>query len=184
MGLKYMSYHNVMNRISAPSSSSKAKRRLMWLGLLAILMIGLIVVITPIWIIMPFKAQTQRGLEVSYFMRRISPVVTIIAFLIFIIVAAWLWRGSRWFGKVLVVLLALPLFAATWMSRQNHFEWMFRPHANVAFARAPEASYVGDNDMVLAVKSNGEAVAYPVRLMAYHHVVPDVVGGVPIVSTY
>jgi hypothetical protein len=85
---------------------------------------------------------------------------------------------------VLVVLLAIPLFAATWMSRQNHFEWMFRPHANVAFARAPEASYVGDNDMVLAVKSNGEAAAYPVRLMAYHHVVQDVVGGVPIVATY
>ena len=147
-----MSYHNVMNRISAPSSSSKSKRRAVWLVLFAILMIGLIVVITPIWIIQPFKAQTQRGLEVSYLMRRISPVVTIIASSIFIIIAVWLWRESRWLGKVLVVLLAIPLFAATWMSRQNHFEWMFRPHANVAFARAPDASYVGDNDMVLAVK--------------------------------
>ena len=156
----------------------------MWLGLLAILMIGLIVVIAPIWIIMPFKAQTQRGLEVSYWMRRISPVLKIIAAGIFILTAVWLWRATRWFGKVLLVLLAIPLFAATWMARQNHFEWMFRPHANVAFARAPEASYVGDNDMVLAVKSNGEAVAYPVRLMAYHHVVQDVVGGVPIVATY
>jgi len=173
-----------MNPISAPSSSSKSKRRAVWLVLIAILMIGLIVVITPIWIIQPFKAQTQRGLEVSYLMRRISPVVTIIASSIFIIIAVWLWRESRWLGKVLVVLLAIPLFAATWMSRQNHFEWMFRPHANVAFARAPEASYVGDNDMVLAVKSNGEAAAYPVRLMAYHHVVQDVVGGVPIVATY
>jgi hypothetical protein len=147
-------------------------------------MIGLIVVITPIWIIMPFKAQTQRGLDLSYLMRRFSPVLTIIASVTFIITAAWLWRETRWFGKVLLVLLAIPLFAATWMSRQNHFEWMFRPHANVVFARAPEASYVGDNDMVLAVKSNGEAVAYPVRLMAYHHVVQDVVGGVPIVATY
>ena len=54
----------------------------MWLGLLAILMIGLIVVITPIWIIMPFKAQTQRGLDVSYLMRRFSPLLTIIASLI------------------------------------------------------------------------------------------------------
>jgi hypothetical protein len=179
-----MSYHNVMNRISAPSSSSKAKRRLIWLGLLAILIIGLIVVITPIWIIQPFKAQTQRGLEVSYFMRRISPVVTIIASLIFIIVAVWLWRESRWFGKVFVVLLAFPLFAATWMSRQNHFEWMFRPHANVGFVRAPEVSFINDSDMVLAVKNNGEAAAYPVRLMAYHHVVHDTIGGVPIVATY
>src|SRR5712692_1826092 len=36
----------------------------------------------------------------------------------------------------------------------------------------------------LAVKINKEAVAYPVRLMAYHHVVQDVVGGTPICATY
>ncbi len=41
-----------------------------------------------------------------------------------------------------------------------------------------------DTDMVLAVEINGEAVAYPVRLMAYHHLVHDVVGGTPIVATY
>jgi hypothetical protein len=38
--------------------------------------------------------------------------------------------------------------------------------------------------MVLSVKVNGEAVAYPVRLMAYHHVVQDIVGGTPLVATY
>jgi hypothetical protein len=38
--------------------------------------------------------------------------------------------------------------------------------------------------MVLAVERGGERVAYPVRLMAYHHVVADTVGGVPIVATY
>jgi hypothetical protein len=27
-------------------------------------------------------------------------------------------------------------------------------------------------------------VAYPVRLMAYHHLVQDVVGGTPLVATY
>jgi hypothetical protein len=38
--------------------------------------------------------------------------------------------------------------------------------------------------MVLAVEIGGESVAYPVRLMAYHHLVGDTVGGVPIVATY
>jgi hypothetical protein len=37
---------------------------------------------------------------------------------------------------------------------------------------------------VLAVENHGEAVAYPIRLMAYHHVVHDRVGGTPIVATY
>jgi hypothetical protein len=43
---------------------------------------------------------------------------------------------------------------------------------------------VGEDDIVLAVKINGESAAYPVRLMAYHHLVEDVVGGTPIVATY
>ena len=36
----------------------------------------------------------------------------------------------------------------------------------------------------VAVERNGEAAAYPVRQLAYHHIVQDVVGGVPIVVTY
>jgi hypothetical protein len=166
-------------------STSKSRTRLyLWLGLLVILMIGLAVVIVPIWIIVPFKPQTSRGIEVSYTLRRISPVVTVVASLAVVILAGLLWQSSRWFSKIFMVLLMLPLFAATWMARQNHFEWMFRPHVNIAYVPPSEATFVGDNDMVLAVKVNGEAVAYPVRLMAYHHLVQDVVGGTPIVATY
>ena len=166
-----------------PTSKSKS-RLLLWLGLLVILMIGLAVVIAPIWIIQPFKPQTPRGLEVSYMLRRVSPVVTVIASFAGVVLAGLLWQSSRWFLKVLMVLLMLPLFAATWMARQNHFEWMFRPHASISFSPASQTTFVGDTDMILAVKNNGEAVAYPVRLMAYHHLVQDVVGGTPIVATY
>ena len=176
-----MSYHIVMN---LEPTSKRGTRLFLWLGLLVILMTGLAVVIAPIWIIQPFKPQTARGLEVSYMLRRISPMATVIASLAVVVLAGLLWQSSRWFLKVLLVLLMLPLFAATWMARQNHFEWMFRPHASVAFSPASEASFAGDTDMVLAVKNNGEAVAYPVRLMAYHHLVQDVVGGTPIVATY
>jgi hypothetical protein len=54
----------------------------------------------------------------------------------------------------------------------------------VAYASTGAADFVNDSDMVLAVLKNGEAAAYPVRLMAYHHLVQDVVGGTPIVATY
>jgi hypothetical protein len=159
-------------------------RRIAWLLLLIILIIGLGIVITPIWIIQPFKPQTQRGLELSYLFRRVSPFVTVLAFLAVLLMTIWLWRGTRWFLKVLLALLLLPLFAATWMARQNHFEWLFKPYSSVAYSTVAQANFVGDTDMVLAVKNNGEAVAYPVRLMAYHHLVQDVVGGRPLVATY
>ena len=61
---------------------------------------------------------------------------------------------------------------------------MFHPLANAAYVKANDASFVTDADIVLAVENNGEAVAYPVRLMAYHHLVQDTVGGVPLVATY
>jgi hypothetical protein len=173
-----------MKRTLTPNKIYKRNRRFVWLALLLIVLIGLAFVITPIWIIQPFKPQTQRGLEVSYAMRRISPILTIVASISVVLLAVWLWQGARWFGRVFLVLLSLPLFAATWMARQNHFEWMFRPHASLAYASVTATDFVNDTDMVLAVQKNGEAAAYPVRLMAYHHLVQDEVGGTPLVATY
>jgi hypothetical protein len=38
--------------------------------------------------------------------------------------------------------------------------------------------------MVMAVKFGADTRAYPIVEMAYHHVLNDTVGGVPIVVTY
>jgi len=159
-------------------------RRFAWLLLVLVVLVALTVVAAPVWIIQPFKAQTDRGVAISYALRRWSPIITIVAVIISFLIIGWLWRGTRWFAKAALVILLLPLLAATWFARQNHFEWMFHPLPRAAYANAKDVSFVGDSDMVLAVENNGEAVAYPVRLMAYHHVVEDVVGGTPMIATY
>lgn len=159
-------------------------RKTAWLALLLIVVLGLVIVAAPVWIIMPFKPQTARGLEVSFALRRWSPIVTIVALVLALAIAAWLWRDSRWWKRGFLVIVFIPLFAATWFARQNHFEWMFNPLPHAAYARTSDASFVDDKDVVLAVNLNGEAAAYPIRLMAYHHVVEDTVGGTPIVATY
>jgi Protein of unknown function (DUF3179) len=82
------------------------------------------------------------------------------------------------------VLLLLPVLGATWLARQNHFEWMFNPLPSPAYAKSADATFLTDDDRVLSVTIGGESVAYPIRLMAYHHVVEDTVGGTPIVATY
>ena len=38
--------------------------------------------------------------------------------------------------------------------------------------------------LVVGIRAGGHAKAYPIRLMGYHHVVQDTVGGTPIVATY
>ena len=159
-------------------------RKLAWFVLLLLVLAVLVIVMTPVFLIMPFKAQTPRIVEVSYLMRRWSPWLTLLASALGLLLAIKLWLGGRWWSRALLVLLLLPAFAATWLARQNHFEWMFNPLPNPAYARAAEDTFLTDEDRVLSVTMGGESVAYPIRLMAYHHVVEDTVGGTPIVATY
>jgi len=165
-------------------STNSRGRVFLWLALLLLVVLSVALVLTPVWIIQPFKPQTERGVAWSYSLRSWSPLLTLAASMLAVALVVYLWRGARWWRKIALVVMLLPLLAVTWLARQNHFEWMFNPLPNAAYAKANAADQVADADMVLAVENNGEAVAYPVRLMAYHHVVQDVVGGKPIVATY
>jgi hypothetical protein len=152
--------------------------------LLVLIVVVVAIVLTPVFLIMPFKAQTPRTMELSYLMRRWSPLVTIVGLLAILMLTVGLWFGGRWWSRALMLILLVPTLGATWLARQNHFEWMFNPLANPAYTRVADASFVNDNDRVLAVTIGAESVAYPIRLMGYHHLVGDTVGGTPIVATY
>ena len=51
-------------------------------------------------------------------------------------------------------------------------------------ARPRTASFVEPDDLVLAVRVGDDAAAYPIRQMAYHHLVNDRIGRTPAVVTY
>ena len=156
-----------------------------WLILLIVILTALAFVVVPVWIIQPFKPQTDTNVALSYVLRRWSPLVTVISVLLALTLVVWLWRHTRSrLLKVILIIAILPLFPATWFARQNHFEWMFNPLHSPAYVKSKDASFLTDADVLLAVKINGEAAAYPIRLMGYHHLVQDVVGGTPIVATY
>ena len=156
-----------------------------WLILLTILLLAGLMVFTPVWFIKPFSAQTTRQVEISYFLKSWSPVLTIVFALAAISLVVFIWKNSRrWFGKAVLIIPLFVIFAFAWFARQNHFEWMFNPLENTKFAKVGETDFVAADDMVLAVKINGDAAAFPVRQMAYHHIAQDVVGGTPITATY
>jgi phosphoglycerol transferase MdoB-like AlkP superfamily enzyme len=142
-------------------------------------------VFIPVWFIKPFDAQTERQIEISYLLKSWSPILTIVFALFAIGLAVFIWKNSkRWFGKSALIVPLLVIFGFTWFARQNHFEWMFNPLENTKFASVSETDFVKDDEMVLAVNINGDAVAFPVRQMAYHHIAQEVVGGMPITATY
>ncbi len=164
-------------------------QRLSARGLWPVLSLGLLVqaafVVTPAVLIYPFRRQTPFAVALSYELRGLAPVVTLCALILVIPAAVALASRlrPRWrFAPMMLLVLGIGW---AWLARQNHFEWMFEPIANPAYAKAGEAAaFVAETDMVIAVEIAGDAVAYPVRQMAYHHLVNDTVGGVPVVSTY
>lgn len=60
----------------------------------------------------------------------------------------------------------------------------FVPLDDPAFLTAVETDYFGDEELVLGVEFAGEVRAYPVRMLRYHHIVNDTVGGEPLLVTY
>jgi len=152
--------------------------------LVLLILAALALVAIPLWLIRPFTPQTPDGLAIAYALRRAAPWGTALAAAVALFLAAGMWRRARWWSRALLVLAFVPLLGAAWLAQQNIFEKMFAPLAGARSVSAAEATWVEEKDPVLAVALNGEAAAYPVRQVAYHHIVQDVVGNVPVAVTY
>ena len=108
----------VTTTMTKGNNASTPGRKVAWLALMIIILLALAIVVAPVFIIQPFKAQTERGVAVSYLMRRWSPFLTVAALISSFVLVGWLWRGARrWFAKVALVIILLPLLAATWFAR-------------------------------------------------------------------
>ncbi len=55
---------------------------------------------------------------------------------------------------------------------------------NPTHVGASEADYLGDDELVFGVQINGDARAYPMRILDWHEMFNDVVGGVPVALAY
>jgi hypothetical protein len=161
-------------------------RRWPWAAaLLAVVAVAVAMVWIPAWTMRPSLPQSAAAMSRAHALRRLAPAATLVALGAGAALAWRLWRSTRWAGRALAAAALLPLAAAVWFAHQNHFEWLFPPLRHPGYEpAAAAAAFVEPGDMVLAVQVQGEAAAYPVRQIAFHHVVEDVVGGTPLAATY
>ena len=64
--------------------------------------------------------------------------------------------------------------------RRDRIPAIDRPH----FIAAEAANFLSPDDLVIGVEINGEAKAYPLKILTWHEIVNDSLGGRPIVITY
>jgi hypothetical protein len=135
------------------------------------------------YVIRPFRPQGPREFPFALAVRQAGPIVSALCVLIAIGVVIWAWNRTSILARIgLVVCLLLAIFGA-WLARFNVFEMMFHPYPSPAFGAAASVKLDKD-DMVMSVTIGGETHAYPIGAMGYHHIVNDVVGGVPVTATY
>ena len=160
-------------------------KRLLVVALIGLTLLSLVVVLIPVILIRPFTAQTFHDLEMAYVFRRHGPWLTLLFAALGFLVSVTLARRlhSKWARGFILAAVALQIGLAV-LSRQNHFEWIFHGLKEPAYTDVKHSNHIHDTDMVLAVHLNGDAKAFPVSLMAYHHVVNTTVGREPIVVTY
>ena len=58
------------------------------------------------------------------------------------------------------------------------------PLRNPQMVAAQEATYLEDDNIVFGIEINGDARAYPKRILAWHEMFTDTIGGVPIAGVY
>jgi len=138
----------------------------------------------PIYVIRPFRHQGPHELAAALAVIQIRPVVTVLASLAAALFL-WLYGRSqpRRTGRIRATAAVLAVWVCAALSHVNVYERMFHPMGSPSFETA-QATRLDGKEMAIVVKLGGVARAYPIRILSYHHIVNDTVGGVPIGATY
>lgn len=83
----------------------------------------------------------------------------------------------------LILVLAAPL-AAEQPTAPRASGGPFVALRNPRFIPAAQADYLKDSDRVVGVSANGVSKAFPPWVMAFHHVIQDRLGDMPIMATW
>ncbi len=153
-------------------------------ALIAFLVIAFACLAYPLYVIRPFRAQGVRELAAALAVTRYRGLLTAICAAGAVLACAGYWlTGLSRAKRIAFTLVAAAVCAFAVLCRVNVYELMFHPDTHPAFAPAATAKLDSD-EMLIAVRVGPAARAYPIRAMAYHHIINDVAGGVPIAATY
>ena len=163
-------------------NSGLFRKPLAWLTLCVLL--SFLVLAYPLYVIRPFRYQGSSELAVALAVIRYGPILQIafIAAALALLAVSWQ-QGRNLRLRVAASACAFLVVLFGILSRFNIYERMFHPLDRPSFSLASTAKLDGGEEVV-AVNIGETARAYPIRILSYHHIVNDVVGGTPIVATY
>jgi hypothetical protein len=154
-------------------------KKLFWLGLIGLLLFE----VANVYFIMPMPgSQQMNSIDTAYFLYKWRWVFRgLFALMIVAGLFRARWKPRRkWWLVIPVGIVAAVIYMANFKMAADH---MFYQPQKVLMATAA-TNKVDSARLVIGVVYNGEAKAYPIRFLGYHHQVQDTIGGKPVIVTY
>ena len=141
--------------------------------------------ILRVYFIMPFPGSQQKDTVVlAWWIDHYRLLLRLLGILLVLFPLVRFWRAGRWGTKlglsVLVILYAVIFY---FFNFRFEADKMFYQPTTRTFA-TPADNKIALNKLIIGVVINGEARAYPIQLIGYHHQVRDTVGHTPVMITY
>ena len=152
-------------------------KKIFWVGLIGLLFFE----IANVYFIMPMPgSQQMNSIDAAYFLYKWRWIFRAVFALM--IIAGFF--KSTWKRKWLLIIPFLFLATVVYMANfKLAADAMFKQPKQLLLVSA-ESNKVDSNRLVLGVSINGEAKAYPIQFLGYHHHIQDTVGGKPVLVTY
>ncbi|MGZ3949896.1 MAG: DUF3179 domain-containing (seleno)protein, partial [Flavisolibacter sp.] len=152
-------------------------KKLFWMGLIGIVLFET----ANVFFIMPMPgSQRMNSISLAYFLYNWRWIFRIIFLLLIIgglFLSTWV---NKWMWTIPIVFAAGIIYMANFRMAADH---MFRKTKSLLLARAA-TNAVDKNRLIIGVNIGGQAKAYPIQFLGYHHQVIDTIGGKLLMITY
>ncbi len=136
--------------------------------------------------LMPSIVHTAEDIAASHRLFEIVPMLGLVLAIVGAALTVLSWRkNSDRIYRFVSVLPVIALIVGAVLAQGNVVELaMFSPIDEAHFVAVAAASFLEPEHLILGVTIEGEAKAYPISMMIYHHIVNDRLAGEPYVATY
>jgi hypothetical protein len=137
--------------------------------------------IANVYFIMPLPgSQELKSIDIAYFLYSNRFFIRIILGFTILAGLAAAFKGSKWLSIFVLLVVAAVMYMVKFeMAADTMF---YEP--GYMYTEPAASNNVSEDRLVLGVALNGEARAYPIQFIGYHHKVFDTIGGKPIMVTY
>lgn len=141
--------------------------------------------ILRVYFIMPFPgSQESNTIDMAYWLGRNIVWIRIVGLLLIAAPLVNIFKHGKTWKKILL-LAGLVFYAVIFFFFNFRFEaakMFYQPESKIFTDSA--ANKIPNDKLVIGIMINGEAKAYPIQLIGYHHQVRDTIGNTPVMITY